>query len=81
MLQHNVSQDLEVERDDEVADEEQKVVGDEENVVQEQQRSRRDPGRPKLVDTWTLVNRPRDTQVVDEIFQRRKARLVAQGFF
>ncbi|KAH0820454.1 hypothetical protein GEV33_002337 [Tenebrio molitor] len=43
--QQNVSQELEVERDDEVADEEKKVVRDEENVVQEQQRSRRDPAR------------------------------------
>ncbi|KAJ3634531.1 hypothetical protein MTP99_007486 [Tenebrio molitor] len=51
MLQQNVSQELEVERDDEVADEEGEVVRDEENVAQEQQRSRRGPGRPKLVRT------------------------------
>jgi hypothetical protein len=51
MLQQNVSQELEVERDDEVADEEGEVVRDEENVAQEQQRSRRGPGRPKLVKT------------------------------
>ncbi|KAH0813612.1 hypothetical protein GEV33_009179 [Tenebrio molitor] len=43
MLQQNVSQELEVERDDEVADEEGEVVRDEENVAQEQQRSRRGP--------------------------------------
>jgi hypothetical protein len=151
MLQQNVSQELELERDDEIADEEGEVLRDEENVVEEQQRSRRGPGRPKLVrtgapgrpkkvyneipqeeanntdfvltcqvpmkqaltgpdagewlsamveemksilknDTWKLVNRPRDTQVIgrrmvlrnkyraDGTSERRKARLVAQGF-
>jgi hypothetical protein len=49
MLQQNVSQELELERDDEIADE--KVLREEENVVEEQQRSRRGPGRPKLVRT------------------------------
>jgi hypothetical protein len=151
MLQQNVSQELELERDDEIADDEGEVLREEENVVEEQQRSRRGPGRPKLVrtgapgrpkkvynelpqeeanntdfvltcevpmkqaltgpdagewlsamveemksilknDTWKLVNRSRDIQVIgsrmvlrnkyraDGTFERRKARLVAQGF-
>jgi hypothetical protein len=66
MLQQNVSQELELERDDEIADE--KVLREEENVVEEQQRSRRGPGRPKLVRTGT-PGRPK--KVYTEIPQEK----------
>jgi hypothetical protein len=70
MLQQNVSQELEVERDDEAADEEREVVRDEKNVVQEQQGqgSRRGLGRPKLVRTGA-PGRPK--KVYNEIPQEK----------
>ncbi|KAJ3635178.1 hypothetical protein MTP99_008105 [Tenebrio molitor] len=70
MLQQNVSQELELERDDEIADEEGEVLRDEENVVEEQQRSRRGSGRPKLVRTGAPG---RSKKVYNEIPQEEEA--------
>jgi hypothetical protein len=70
MLQQNVSQELELERDDEIADEEGEALRDEENVVEEQQWSRRGPGRPKLVRTGA-PGRPK--KVYNEIPQEEEA--------